>query len=83
MTGPADAGDLAPFPADRWPFEEVVDRLMARAERGEFTSRGRLPTARELMAHYNVGHGTVQHVWKVLIESGRAYYVRGLGHFLS
>lgn len=76
-------GDLDPFPEDMWPHQVVIERLIARIEQGEFTSRGRLPTARQLMSHYGVGEGTVKHVWKKLIESGRVYYVPSRGHFLT
>jgi DNA-binding GntR family transcriptional regulator len=75
-------GDLDPFPADRWPFDVVLERLAARIEQGEFSATGKLPTARELMRHYSVGTGTVKHVWNVLLEKGAVYYVHGRGYFL-
>ena len=78
-----DDDDAAPFPADRWPYAELADRLTARIERGEFSETGKLPTSRELQQRYGVGAGTVRHAWKVLLERGLIYRDPGRGMFTT
>lgn len=83
MTSPEEDGDLAPFPADRWPYDVLVERLTARMERGEFSATGKIPTARELQQRYHVGPGTIRHVWQVLLERGLIVRENGRGFTLA
>jgi DNA-binding GntR family transcriptional regulator len=74
--GPSPAGqgrvvtdpDLAPFAADEWPYKIVADRLELRIRRGDFAPSGRLPSARQLMAHYEVSLSVVAHARRELKE---------------
>jgi DNA-binding GntR family transcriptional regulator len=65
--------DLAPFPADEFEYRVVADRLEARIHRGEFGETGKLPSARDLMAHYGVGAAVVSHARRELKERGLVY----------
>jgi hypothetical protein len=73
----------APFPADQFTYLVLADRLEARIRRGEFSATGQLPTARELMAHYKVGSGSVRHAWAELKGRGLVYTRQGFGMFTT
>jgi DNA-binding GntR family transcriptional regulator len=66
-------GDLDPFPVDEHEYLVVADRLAARIRDGEFAGSGRIPSARELMAHYGVGAAVVSHARRELKERGLIY----------
>lgn len=76
-------GDRAPFPPDQFEYLVVADRLAARIRRGEFGESGKLPSARELMAHYGVGAGVVSHARRELKERGLVYSARWRGTFTA
>jgi Bacterial regulatory proteins, gntR family len=65
-----DALDAAPFRPGEPHYLAVADRLEARILRGKFDADGKLPPARELMAHYRVSLDVVGHARRVLKESG-------------
>lgn len=65
--------DTAPFPPEQFEYLVVADRLAARIRNGEFGETGKLPSARELMAHYGVGAGVVSHARKELKARGLVY----------
>lgn len=67
------AADLAPFPAGQRRAMVVAGRLEARIRRGEFGEGGKIPPARELMAHYGVSLWVVSHARRELIARGVAY----------
>lgn len=75
--------DTAAFPPDEFPYQVVADRLAARIHRGEFGETGRLPSARELMAHYGVTLSVVTHARSELKERGLVYSAGPHGTFVA
>jgi DNA-binding transcriptional MocR family regulator len=63
-------GDTGPFPAGQHEYLVVAGRLAARIRSGEFGESGRLPTARQLMAHYGVGIHVANHARRELMQRG-------------
>ena len=76
-------GDRAPFPPDQFEYLVLASRLEARIYSGEFGETGKLPSARELMAHYGVGAGVVSHARRELKERGLVYSDGWHGTFVA
>jgi DNA-binding GntR family transcriptional regulator len=81
--GAVTGADLEPFPADEFPYQVVADRIEARIRRGEFGETGRLPSARELMAHYRVSLSVVSRARRELRERGLVYSAGPHGTFTT
>jgi hypothetical protein len=78
----AGALDTAPFPPGRYPYLVVADRLAERIRRYEFDETGKLPSARELMAHYGVSFWVIRHARQELADRGLVYSAGPHGTFV-
>ncbi|HEV3381667.1 MAG TPA: winged helix-turn-helix domain-containing protein [Trebonia sp.] len=72
-----------PFPPDRFPYEEIADRLEKRIRNGEFDETGKLPPESELCARYGHGVGAVAHARRILMRRGLVVVKIGKGVFLA
>lgn len=78
---PPDAADPVNRRADKFPYEQVAERLEARIRAGEFGDRGRIPAERQLARDYGVTTRTVKHAKSVLTTAGLIIAVKGWGTF--
>ena len=76
-------GDQAPFAADRFTYLQVADRIARRIRAGEFGRSGKLPSQRELCAHYGAGAGVMRHARQELMRRGLVVTVPGKGTFTA
>ena len=64
-------------------YEEIADDLIARIEAGEFQPGDRLPSRRELTAHYEVTEPVIDRAMQVLRNKGLTRTIVGKGVYVS
>jgi len=66
----------------RYRYEEIADDLRKRIEAGEFPPGSRLPTRRELTAHYDVTEPVIDRAMQILRVLGVTETLAGVGVFV-
>jgi GntR family transcriptional regulator len=66
----------------RYRYEEIADDLRKRIEAGEFPPGSRLPTRRELTAHYEVTEPVIDRAMQILRVLGVTETLAGVGVFV-
>jgi GntR family transcriptional regulator len=66
----------------RYRYEEIADDLRKRIEAGEFPPGSRLPTRRELTAHYEVTEPVIDRSMQILRVLGVTETLAGVGVFV-
>ncbi|MDQ0830653.1 DNA-binding GntR family transcriptional regulator [Streptomyces achromogenes] len=74
----------ADSPADdpRPPYVRTADALRKQIQDGRLAPGAKLPSARDLQAHYGIANSTAQNALRVLKEEGLIYSVQGRGVFV-
>ena len=66
----------------RYRYEEIADDLRKRIEAGEFPPGSRLPSRRELTAHYDVTEPVIDRAMQILRVLGVTETLAGVGVFV-
>ena len=66
----------------RYRYEEIADDLQKRIEAGEFPPGSRLPSRRELIAHYEVTEPVIDRAMQILRIKGFTETLAGVGVFV-
>jgi GntR family transcriptional regulator len=66
----------------RYRYEEIADDLQKRIEAGEFPPGSRLPSRRELTAHYDVTEPVIDRAMQILRIKGITETLAGVGVFV-
>ena len=66
----------------RYRYEEIADDLQKRINSGEFPPGARLPSRRELTAHYDVTEPVVDRAMLILRVKGITETLAGVGVFV-
>ena len=66
----------------RYRYEEIADDLRKRIDAGEFPPGSRLPTRRELTAHYEVTEPVIDRAMQILRVLGVTETLAGVGVFV-
>ncbi|WP_433374273.1 winged helix-turn-helix domain-containing protein [Actinoplanes sp. CA-142083] len=66
----------------RYRYEEIADDLRKRIEAGEFPPGSRLPSRRELTAHYDVSEPVIDRAMQILRVLGVTETLAGVGVFV-
>ncbi|NMO56569.1 FadR family transcriptional regulator [Actinoplanes sp. TBRC 11911] len=81
-------GDLLGRPTEetivppRYRYEEIADDLQKRIEAGEFPPGARLPSRRELTAHYEVTAPVIDRAMQILRVKGITETLAGVGVYV-
>ena len=66
----------------RYRYEEIADDLQQRIENGEFPPGSRLPSRRQLIAHYDVTEPVIDRAMQILRVKGLTETLAGVGVFV-
>jgi DNA-binding FadR family transcriptional regulator len=66
----------------RYRYEEIADDLQRRIEAGEFPPGSRLPSRRELTAHYDVTAPVIDRAMQILRVKGITETLAGVGVYV-
>lgn len=66
----------------RYRYEQIADDLELRISSGEFPPGARLPSRRELIAHYGVTEPVIDRAMQILRVKGIAETLAGVGVFV-
>ncbi len=66
----------------RYRYEEIADDLRERINEGEFPPGSRLPSRRELTAHYEVTEPVIDRAMQILRVLGVTETLAGVGVFV-
>jgi DNA-binding GntR family transcriptional regulator len=66
----------------RYRYEEIADDLQQRIESGEFPPGSRLPSRRQLIAHYDVTEPVIDRAMQILRVKGLTETLAGVGVFV-
>ncbi|MCM4081923.1 GntR family transcriptional regulator [Actinoplanes sp. TRM88002] len=66
----------------RYRYEEIADDLQKRIEAGEFRPGSRLPSRRELTAHYDVTTPVIDRAMQILRVKGITETLAGVGVYV-
>ena len=81
-------GDLLGVPTEgnavppRYRYEEIADDLRKRIDAGEFPPGSRLPSRRELTAHYDVTAPVIDRAMQILRVLGITETLAGVGVYV-
>jgi GntR family transcriptional regulator len=75
-------GGLYAVPMAHPRYQQIADDLRGQMESGKFPPDSKLPSKTELMEHYGVAQGTIDHAMAILREAGLVEPVHGVAVFV-